>query len=59
MPFVNVYYPENTLNKEEFKKISECIHLSLIDHFNIPENDYFQMFLSYQPNQFFLMHVIC
>ncbi|KMN45184.1 MULTISPECIES: tautomerase family protein [Bacillus] len=53
MPFVNVYYPENILNKEVLKKISECIHLSLIDYFNIPENDYFQMFLPYQPNQFF------
>ncbi|MBE5105095.1 tautomerase family protein [Bacillus thuringiensis] len=52
MPFVNVYYHENILNKEELKKIGECIHLSLIEHFNIPENDYFQMFLSYQRTQF-------
>ena len=27
MPFVNVYYPEDILNKEKLKKISECIHL--------------------------------
>ncbi|MFJ8453397.1 tautomerase family protein [Bacillus paramycoides] len=53
MPFVNVYYPKSILNKEVLKNISECIHLSLIDYFNIPENDYFQMFLPYQPNQFF------
>ncbi|WP_242226745.1 tautomerase family protein [Bacillus cereus group sp. BfR-BA-01358] len=52
MPFVNVYYHENKLNKEEIKKVGECIHLSLIEHFNIPENDYFQMFLPYQQNQF-------
>ncbi|PER34067.1 tautomerase family protein, partial [Bacillus cereus] len=26
MPFVNVYYHENILNKEELKKIGECIH---------------------------------
>ena len=32
MPFVNVYYHENILNKEELKKIGECIHLSLIEH---------------------------
>ncbi|MCU5168442.1 tautomerase family protein, partial [Bacillus paranthracis] len=24
MPFVNVYYHENKLNKEEIKKIGEC-----------------------------------
>jgi phenylpyruvate tautomerase PptA (4-oxalocrotonate tautomerase family) len=53
MPFVNIYYPESILNKEELKKISECIHLSLIEHFNIPENDYFQMFLPYRLNEFF------
>lgn len=52
MPFVNVYYHENILNKEELKKIGECIHLSLIEHFNIPENDFFQMFLPYQQNHF-------
>ena len=27
MPFVNVYYHEDILNKETLKKISECIHL--------------------------------
>lgn len=25
MPFVNVYYHENKLNKEEIKKVGECI----------------------------------
>ncbi|MEE6181564.1 tautomerase family protein [Bacillus pretiosus] len=52
MPFVNVYYHENKLKEEEIKKIGECIHLSLIEHFNIPENDFFQMFLPYQQNHF-------
>ncbi|BCD22916.1 hypothetical protein BC30090_1813 [Bacillus cereus] len=52
MPFVNVYYHENILNEEELKKIGECIHLSLIKHFNIPENDFFEMFVPYQQNHF-------
>ncbi|PFN73432.1 tautomerase family protein [Bacillus cereus] len=52
MPFVKIYYPENILNEEELEKMGECIHLSLIEHFNIPENDYFQMFLPYQQNKF-------
>jgi phenylpyruvate tautomerase PptA (4-oxalocrotonate tautomerase family) len=53
MPFVNVYYPEGLSNKEELKKVSKSIHLSLIEHFEVPENDYFQMFLPYPSNQFF------
>ncbi|MBE5107475.1 tautomerase family protein [Bacillus thuringiensis] len=53
MPFVNVYYPEGQLNKEELKTVSNSIHYSLIEHFEVPENDYFQMFLPYRPNQFF------
>lgn len=53
MPLVNVYYPDGQLNKEELKTISNRIHHSLIEHFKVPENDYFQMFLPYPPNQFF------
>ncbi|HFK1710895.1 tautomerase family protein [Bacillus sp. RC92] len=53
MPFVNVYYPEGLSNKEELKKVSTSIHLSLIEHFEVPENDYFQMFFPYPSNHFF------
>ncbi|OUB98418.1 tautomerase family protein [Bacillus thuringiensis serovar medellin] len=53
MPFVSVYYPEGLSNKEELKKVSNSIHKSLIEYFEIPENDYFQMFFPYPPNQFF------
>ncbi|QKE71288.1 tautomerase family protein [Arthrobacter citreus] len=53
MPFVQIYYPEGSLNKEELKKASSNIHESLIEHFNIPIDDYFHMCLPYPPNQFF------
>ncbi|EMA6343937.1 tautomerase family protein [Bacillus cytotoxicus] len=54
MPFVNVYYPKGLLKKEEeLKKVSNSIHYSLIEHFEIPENDYFQMFFPYSSNHFF------
>ncbi|MDO6847936.1 tautomerase family protein [Priestia megaterium] len=53
MPFVNVYYPEHQLNDKELKKVSNCIHQSLIQHFHIPKNDYFQLFLPYPPQHFF------
>ncbi len=55
---VNVYYHENKLNKEEIKKIGECIHLSLIEHFNIPENDFFQMFYPINKITFYIIHII-
>ncbi|WP_242224074.1 tautomerase family protein [Bacillus cereus group sp. BfR-BA-01380] len=53
MPLVTVYYSEGQLNKEELKKVSNSIHHSLIEHFKIPVNDYFHMFLPYPSNQFF------
>ncbi|UYP09583.1 tautomerase family protein [Priestia megaterium] len=53
MPFINVYYQENRLNNKELKKVSNRIHQSLIQHFYIPEDDYFQLFLPYPPQHFF------
>jgi len=53
MPFVNVYYREHQLNNKELKKVSNRIHQSLIQHFHIPEDDYFQLFLAYPPQHFF------
>lgn len=53
MPFINVYYPEYLLNNNELKKVSNSIHQSLIEHFQIPEADYFQLFSPYSSNQFF------
>lgn len=53
MPFVNVYYPEGLSNKIEFEKVSKSIHGSLVEHFRIPKNDYFQIFIPYPSNQFF------
>ncbi|ADF40473.1 tautomerase family protein [Priestia megaterium] len=53
MPFVNVYYSEYQLNDKELKKVSNFIHQSLIQHFHIPKDDYFQLFLPYPPQHFF------
>lgn len=58
MPFVNVYYHENILNEEELKKIGECIHLSLINHFNIPENDFLKCFYLINKIIFYMIHII-
>ncbi|WP_459500637.1 tautomerase family protein [Bacillus sp. C1] len=53
MPFVTIYYPEKQLRAEELKQVSNGIHHSLMEHFHIPEKDYFHMFLPYPPQQFF------
>ncbi|MBY0596745.1 tautomerase family protein [Bacillus bingmayongensis] len=53
MPFVTVYYPESQSNREELKKVSNGIHLALIEHFQIPKDDYFHLFLPYPSHQFF------
>ncbi|MED3975546.1 tautomerase family protein [Priestia megaterium] len=53
MPFVNVYYPEHQLNDKELKEVSSNIHQSLIQHFYIPKDDYFQLFLPYPSQHFF------
>jgi phenylpyruvate tautomerase PptA (4-oxalocrotonate tautomerase family) len=53
MPFVHVYYPEYQLNDKKLKKVSNRIHQSLIAHFHIPEDDYFQLFLPYPSQHFF------
>ncbi|MFP7737071.1 tautomerase family protein [Priestia aryabhattai] len=53
MPFANVYYPEYRISSKELEKVSNSIHHSLIEHFRIPEDDYFQLFLPYPSNQFF------
>jgi len=42
MPFVNIYLPES-YRKELKNTISLSVHESLIEIFNIPEDDYFQV----------------
>lgn len=42
MPLVNIYLPEN-YSKELKKTISLSVHESLMEMFNIPEDDYFQV----------------
>lgn len=53
MPFVTVYHPEELFDNTLLKNVSNQIHHSLVEHFNILENDYFQMFLPYPPHQLF------
>lgn len=42
MPFVNIYLQEST-DQETRDEISSAVHESLRKHFNVPEDDYFQV----------------
>ncbi|MDP4086785.1 MAG: tautomerase family protein [Bacillota bacterium] len=53
MPLVNVYYQEGLLNQGELNSVSQSIHHSLMEEFNVPEKDYFHVFLPYAPGHFF------
>ncbi|MED3727611.1 tautomerase family protein [Priestia filamentosa] len=53
MPFIHVYHPKSQWEEKELQKVSEEIHKSLITHFNIPAEDYFQLFSPYALGQFY------
>ncbi|MED1203278.1 tautomerase family protein [Heyndrickxia acidicola] len=55
MPFVHVYYSEDlSIKQEKLKKISLDIHYALMEHFNVPEKDYFQLFIPYPSHNMFV-----
>lgn len=53
MPFVKVSYNEENYTKKELSAISKNILNSLIEEFNIPPKDYFQIFNSHKKEEIF------
>lgn len=53
MPFIRVSYMENQHEEQDLPVISRCIMRALIEHFNVPEEDYFQVFHAHKPSEFF------
>ncbi|MDT8715421.1 tautomerase family protein [Clostridium sp. 19966] len=53
MPFVRVNYNEEKYNKNALTLISKNILNSLIEDFNIPPKDYFQVFHSHKEEEIF------
>lgn len=53
MPFVRVSYCEEKYAKKDLPLISENILNSLIEEFNIPPKDYFQVFDSHKKEEIF------
>lgn len=53
MPFVRVGYLENQYTDNQFLGISQCIMSALIEHFNVPIDDYFQVFHAHKKSEFY------
>jgi hypothetical protein len=53
MPFIRVSYREDQYEGEELPLISREIHAALMEHFRVPEDDYFQLFHAHKPGEFF------
>ncbi|CAM3175300.1 tautomerase family protein [Paenibacillus lupini] len=53
MPFIRVSYREDQYAGGELPLISREIHAALMEHFRVPEDDYFQLFHAHKPSEFF------
>ncbi|WP_282936851.1 tautomerase family protein [Paenibacillus sp. RC67] len=53
MPFIRVNYLENQYEEKELPIISKSIMRALIEHFNVPEQDYFQVFHAHKQSEFY------
>ncbi|NHN31513.1 tautomerase family protein [Paenibacillus agricola] len=52
MPFVRVSYLENQYESEQLTQISRVVMQVLIQHFDVPEDDCFQVFHSHKASEF-------
>lgn len=53
MPFVRIGYMEQQYTEQELPCISYCILKALIEHFQVPEKDYFQVFHAHKQSEFY------
>ncbi|WP_025685084.1 tautomerase family protein [Paenibacillus maysiensis] len=53
MPFVRVGYMEDQYTEKELPGISRCIMDALIEHFQVPAKDCFQVFHAHKQSEFY------
>lgn len=53
MPFIRVSYMEEKYDIRQLEQISKTIMRALIRYFNVPEDDYFQVFHAHRAGEFF------
>ncbi|MBT2289374.1 tautomerase family protein [Paenibacillus albidus] len=53
MPFVRVSYLESKYDTQQLPIISRDIMYALVEHFNVPEDDFFQVFHAHKASEFY------
>lgn len=53
MPFIRVSYMEEQYDTRQLEQISKGIMCALMRYFNVPEDDYFQVFHAHRAGEFF------
>jgi len=53
MPFIRVSYLEQQYESRQLEQISQTIMEALIQHFNVPQDDLFQVFHAHKQGEFF------
>ncbi|MBC1976474.1 tautomerase family protein [Listeria booriae] len=53
MPFVRIEYMKEAHHNKNLNKISKTIQQTLINEFDVPIKDYFQVFQSHETHEFF------
>lgn len=53
MPFVRVSYLENKYDEPQLSAISQVIMHALMEHFHVPEDDFFQVFHGHRAGEFY------
>lgn len=53
MPFIRVSYMEQQYEVGQLERISKVIMNNLIQHFHVPEDDFFQVFHAHKAGEFF------
>lgn len=53
MPFIRVSYMEQQYDAPQLNQISRTIMSALIQHFNVPEDDLFQVFHAHKKEEFY------
>ncbi|WP_169088748.1 tautomerase family protein [Paenibacillus sp. PL91] len=53
MPFIRVSYLEQQFEAHQMERISQTIMNALVQHFDVPEDDLFQVFHAHKPWEFY------
>lgn len=53
MPFIRVSYLRHRYDEQRLNRVAESIMRALVEHFNVPEDDFFQVYHAHEPGEFY------